>query len=92
MTDEPQHKRCQHRKIFVAARWDQSQEEWTIQQVFTSKKAAIACAYDETQTAVRCARPMEWWRVVEHTIPVDGDIIWGCERVTVGDSEQWISK
>ncbi len=87
MTDEPDRPRRSYRRIFAATCWDQSQEEWTLRSVFTSKQEAIKHAYDATQTAVRCNRPMEWWRVLEHTIPVDGEIIWGCEIVTVGDSE-----
>ena len=75
------------RRIFATACWDYSQEEWELRQVFASKKEAIQHAYGSTQTAVRCNRPMEWWRVIEHRIPLEGEIVWGCGRVPVGDCD-----
>jgi len=73
-------------KIFSALCWDECCQDWIVQKVFLSKKDAVTFAYDATQTAVRCNRDFEWWRVEEHALtPCSGvGVVWGCPAAIAG--------
>ena len=75
-----------HPKVYAASCFDRCSEEWVIKKVFLCKDEAIKYAYDKTQYASRCNRPLEWWRVEEHTLTPcsDGGVIWGCHCVSTG--------
>lgn len=68
--------------VFAASCWDDNECEWVIQKVFMDRKEAIEYAQSKVETAVRCNRPFEWWRVEEYELTPcsKGNVIWGCPK------------